>query len=228
MKNRKYLIVSPHSDDALLCCSHNLLYPEQYKVRVLTVENDEKRVKEDKALFDFLQIPYSHLEVDFRDESYYGYKGRYKDMTVESVYKFLREYFGAPKLNEIEEAIVSWVNDFLSHHDGYTVLAPWGVGHPFHLFVRETIQKTVSYAEYYRDFFHSFKKRAKPQVERQLEEYRLAKSFPVEEFKDVKWELAKKFYRSQSSFLFFEQGYIKKDLAEEVYLRKDDELPFVK
>lgn len=225
-KVKKYLLVSPHSDDALLCCSHTFFYPECYRVHVLTVENDERRVKEDEKLFGFLQIPYSHLEVDFRDESYYGYKQQYKDLDVESAYKYLREYFGTAKLNEIEEAIVNWVSSFLKHHDGYEVLAPWGVGHPFHLFVRETIQKTVSTAEYYRDFFHSFKKRAKPQLERQLEEYRLLKSFPVEEFKDVKWELATKFYKSQSSFFWFEKGYIEKDLAEEVYVRKDDELPF--
>ena len=46
---RKYLIIAPHSDDALFSCSHVLLLPE-YEVQVLTVENDEKRVKEDTVL----------------------------------------------------------------------------------------------------------------------------------------------------------------------------------
>ena len=45
IKWKKFLIVSPHSDDALFCCSHTLFLPE-YEVQVLTVENDPKRIAE--------------------------------------------------------------------------------------------------------------------------------------------------------------------------------------
>jgi hypothetical protein len=45
----------------------------------------------------------------------------------------------------------------------------------------------------------------------------VVRSVPVEDFADVKWQLASKFYRTQSGLLFYEQGYIKKNLPEEVY-----------
>lgn len=225
MEKEKYLIVQPHSDDALFCCSHILFQP-QYEVQVLTVENDPKRIAEDEKLYDFLNIPFFHLTADFHDESYYGFNERYKEVSVETAYKYLNEYFGRETLNEIEEMLVKWVRKFLKNNDGYKVLAPWGVGHPFHLFVRETLQTAMSCLEYYREFPHSYKKRSQPQVKKQLEEYTLKRVVEVGEFRDVKWKLASKFYKSQSGLLFYEQNYIKKDLPEEIYIREIDELPF--
>lgn len=223
---QKYLIVQPHSDDALFCCSHVLFFPE-YEVQVLTVENDERRISEDKRLSEFLNIPYHHLDVDFKDESYYGYNKTYPDgITLIDAYKYLNDYFGREKLNEIEEALKSWVKKFLKKNKDYKILAPWGIGHPFHFFVRETLQSAVSEMEYYREFPHSYKKRSQPQVERQKGEYELHRSVPVEEFHDVKWKLASKFYKSQSGLQFYEQGYIKKQLPEEIYIRVDYKLPF--
>lgn len=221
----KYLIVQPHSDDALFCCSHVLFQP-QYEVQVLTVEDNPKRINEDEKLYDFLNIPFSHLTVEFDDESYYGYNKEYKVVDVENSYKYLNEYFGREKLNEIEEALKEWVGKFLSKNDGWKILSPWGVGHPFHLFIRETLQTTVSYLEYYREFPHSYKRRSQPQVESQLKEYHLIRSVPVDEFHDIKWKLASKFYRSQSGLQFYEQGYIKKRLPEEIYVKNDEDLPF--
>lgn len=225
MKKEKYLIVQPHSDDALFCCSHILFQP-QYEVQVLTVENDPKRIAEDEKLYNFLNIGFSHLDTDFHDESYYGFNKRYKEVTVETTYEYLNEYFGRATLNEIEEMLVSGVRDFLKKNKAYTVLAPWGVGHPFHLFVRETLQGAMSCLEYYREFPHSYKKRSQVQVEKQLEEYTLKRSVPVVEFRDVKWKLASKFYKSQSSLLFFENRFIEKNLPEEIYIKDDDVLLF--
>lgn len=225
MKTEKLLLIQPHSDDILFCCSHLLFLP-QYEVQVLTVENDPKRIAEDEKLFDFLNIPFHHLELDFHDESYYEFHKNYKEVTVEATYKHLNEYFGRETLNEIEETLVNWVRKFLKKNKGYTVVAPWGVGHPFHLFVRETLQGALSYMEYYREFPHSYKRRSQPQVEKQKQEYTLKRSVPVEEFHEVKWKLASKFYRSQSGLQFYEQGYIKKQLPEEIYVREAGELPF--
>lgn len=223
---QKYLIVSPHSDDVLFCCSH-ILFGEEYEVQVLTVENDAKRISEDAKLFDFLNIKFHHLELDFKDESYYGYNKAYpKGVTLESAYKYLNEYFGRETLNEIGETLVNWVRKFLKKNKGYKVLAPWGVGHPFHLFVRETLQQACSDMDYYREFPHSYKRRSQAQVEEQKNEYYVERSVPVEEFADIKWKLASKFYRSQSGLLFYEQGYIKKNLPEEIYRRYDSDLPF--
>ena len=80
--------------------------------------------------------------------------------------------------------------------------------------------------EYYREFPHSYKRRSQHQVELQKQEYRMERSVPVQEFHEVKWKLASKFYRSQSGLLFYEQGYIKKELPEEIYVKEIDELPF--
>lgn len=127
----------------------------------------------------------------------------------------------------MRKTLVNWVRKFLKKNKGYTVVVPWGVGHPFHLFVRDVIQKSlVSNLLYYREFPHSYKRRSQPQVEKQKQEYTLKRSVPVEEFHEVKWKLASKFYRSQSGLQFYEQGYIKKQLPEEIYVREADELPF--
>lgn len=223
---QKYLIVSPHSDDALFSCSHVLFFPE-YEVQVLTVENDEKRVSEDAKLFEFLNVQYHHLELDFKDESYYGYNKLYpKGITLENACKYLKEYFGEDVLNEIEKNLIFFVRDFLKKNKGYKILAPWGVGHPFHLFVRETLQKAVSDMDYYREFPHSYKRRSQAQVEEQKKSWYLERSVLVDEFADIKWKLASKFYRSQSGLLFFEQGYIKKNIPEEIWRRNEDNLPF--
>jgi len=225
MKTEKLLLIQPHSDDILFCCSHLLFLP-QYEVQVLTVENDTKRILEDEKLFDFLNIPFHHLYLDFKDDSYYGFNKEYKEVTVEDAYKYLNEYFGRETLKEIEETLVNWVRKFLKENKGYTVVVPWGVGHPFHLFVRETLQSLVSNLLYYREFPHSYKRRSQPQVEKQKQEYSLERSVPVQEFHEVKWKLASKFYKSQSGLQFYEQGYIKKELPEEIYSRIIDDLPF--
>ena len=65
--------------------------------------------------------------------------------------------------------------------------------------------------EYYREFPHSYKRRSQAQVEEQKKEWYLKSSVPVEEFADIKWKLASKFYKSQSGLLFYENGYIKKN-----------------
>jgi len=77
MKTEKLLLIQPHSDDILFSCSHFLFLP-QYEVQVLTVENDPKRIAEDEKLFDFLNIPFHHLDLDFKDDSYYEFHKNYK------------------------------------------------------------------------------------------------------------------------------------------------------
>ena len=109
---------------------------------------------------------------------------------------------------------------FKKKHNDVQIVVPWGVGHPMHTFVRDTIESVTDGLWYYRDFPHSYKKRARQQVKEQLEDYELKESVSVAEFHDVKWDLAKKFYKSQSGLLWFEQSYIGKQLPEEVYVLK--------
>ncbi len=226
-RNKKLLLVQPHSDDILFSCSH-LLFDDSYEKEVLTIENNSKRIAEDEKLYSFLGIPFHHLEVEFDDQSYYGYHKQYKEVTIEQSYKYLREFFDSYTLNEIENAVENFLNKFFKRNkiEDVMVVAPWGVGHPFHLFVRDVLEKKISIMWYYREFPHSYKRRSQAQVNKQKKEYKLLSSTPVEDFDDVKWELAKKFYKSQSSLLWFEQGYINKRIPEEVYVNKEQILPF--
>lgn len=226
-RNKKLLLVQPHSDDILFSCSH-LLFDDSYEKEVLTIENNSKRIAEDERLYQFLGIPFHHLDVEFDDQSYYGYHKKYKEVTVEQSYDYLREFFDSYTLNEIEDAVEKFLSKFFKRNkvEDVTVVAPWGVGHPFHLFIRDVLEKKISVMWYYREFPHSYKRRSQAQVDKQKKEYKLLSSTPVEDFDDVKWELAKKFYKSQSSLLWFEQGYINKRIPEEVYVNKEQILPF--
>jgi len=82
MEEKKLLLVQPHSDDILFSCFH-LLIKEDVEVQVLTVENDPRRIEEDQKLYDFLNIPFHHLDLDFKDESYYGFKKEYPEVNLE-------------------------------------------------------------------------------------------------------------------------------------------------
>lgn len=217
MKKKKLLCIQPHSDDVLFSAAH-FLFDERCEVEVLTIEHNAKRVAEDEKLYEFLGIPCHNLNIQFDDQSFYGFHKKYKDVTLENSIEHLTEFFGSDKLEEIANAIKKFLK---SASSDVQVVVPWGVGHPFHIFVRDVVEKAVKKPLwYYRDFPHSYKKRALNQVKLQLEDFELLSSIPVAEFNDVKWDLAKKFYKSQSGLLWFEQGYIQKQLPEEVYVRK--------
>lgn len=221
-KKIKLLCVQPHSDDVLFSASH-FLFDDKYEVEILTIENNAKRVAEDEKLYEFLGIPYHHLKVEFDDQSFYGFHKKYNEVTSQNAVEWLEEFFGEETVGKIREEIISFIKKFCSEHPDVQIVVPWGVGHPFHIFVRDAIETATAGKEnlwYYRDFPHSYKKRAKSQVVAQLEDYELKESVSVSEFHDVKWDLAKKFYKSQSGLLWFEQGYIKKQLPEDIYVKK--------
>lgn len=216
MKKTKILAIQPHSDDVLLSAAHVLL-DGKHEVQVLCVESDPKRVPEDEKLYEFLGIPYANLGVEFVDNSYYEFRQQHKAYKIEEVTPFLIEYFGSDLLNKIQTALVKWITKFLQKNPDYKILAPLGIGHPFHLWVHEVIREIFPGALYYREFPHSFKRRAQEQLKEAQSRMELVKGVPIDDFADVKWQLASKFYRTQSGLLFYEQGYIKKNLPEEVY-----------
>lgn len=222
MRNgKKYLIISPHSDDALFSVGH-LIFSDK-DVSILTVENNPKRIEEDRKLYEFLSRNWNHLSVEFDDQCFYDFHKKYKSLNVSNGHDFLTEYFGRDKLEEIRKAIEGFVQNFINNSKKNVIIyIPWGVGHPFHLFVREVVYNKFKKnpIRYYRDFPHSYKRRATQQVNEQLLDYDLFKSYSVEEFADIKWQLARKFYKTQSGLLWFEQNYIKKNLPEEIYIRK--------
>lgn len=212
------LAIQPHSDDVLLSASHVLLNVK-FNTSVLCVECDPKRMAEDKRLFEFLQTSYDNLGIEFVDNSYYEFRDRYKKTgaTWEEVEPFCEEYFGADLLKRVRGALISKVREFLKKNPECEILAPMGIGHPFHQYVHETIRQNFPQARFYREFPHSFKRRAQEQLQEAQSRMHLVRSVPIDEWADVKWSLASKFYRTQSGLLFYEQGYIKKNLPEEVY-----------
>jgi len=216
-KVEKLLLIQPHSDDILFSCAHALL-GEGYEVQVLTVENNAKRIQEDKNLYEFLNIPFHHLTVEFDDQSYYGYFKQFKTVNHENALNYLTEYWGEDKLTEISQALYAFIRKFQKINPDYKIVAPFGQSHPFHYFVHWLISAQANY--FYREFPHSYKKRAKEQFENSLVDFELYKSIPTVEIHDIKFDLAKRFYKSQSGLLWFEQGYIKKMLPEEIYVNK--------
>ena len=219
----KFLIIQPHSDDALFCVSH-LIFSDK-DVSILTVENNPKRISEDEKLYEFLGKNYNHLSVDFNDQSFYKFYKQYSGLNNKNGNDFMKEYFGKEKLDEIRNAIEKFVSKFINKSKNKVVIyVTWGIGHPFHLFVREIVESAFSEKceiRFYRDFPHSYKRRAAQQIAEESLNFDLYKKYPVEDFADIKWDLARRFYKSQSGVLWFEQGYIKKNLPEEVYVRKD-------
>ena len=144
-------------------------------------------------------------------------------MTSQNAVEHLTEFFGEETLGKIFEEIVAFVYMFKKNNPDVHIVLPWGEGQPMHVFVRDTVETAFNgkgHFWYYRDFPHSYKKRARSQVQTQLESYKLLESVPVADFHDVKWDLAKKFYKSQSGLLWFEQGYIKKQFPEDIYVKK--------
>lgn len=216
---KKVLLIQPHSDDVLFSAS-NFLFNDKYEVEVLTIENNEKRVKEDTNLYDFLNIPYHHLDVEFADESFYSFHKKYKEVTSENAKIHLIDFFGEETVKAISDEVIKFIKKFKKKHSDVQIVVPWGVGHPMHCFIRDVIESQTDNLLYYRDFPHSYKKRAKSQVEAQMLSYKIFKTVPVDDFHDIKWELAKKFYKSQSGLLWFEQGYISKKLPEEIYIKR--------
>ena len=219
---KKILIIQPHSDDALFSVSH-LIFSDR-DISILTIENNPKRVSEDEKLYEFLGKNYHHLSVDFNDQCFYDFHKQYKSLNSKNGNDFLKEYFGEKKLDEIRKSVENFVSNFINKSKGRVVIyVPWGIGHPFHLFIREVIEYAFSKKQeirFYRDFPHSYKRRASQQIAEESLNFDLYKKYPVEDFADIKWDLARRFYKSQSGLLWFEQGYIKKNLPEEVYVRK--------
>lgn len=216
---KKLLIIQPHSDDALFSAA-SLMFDKRYDVSILTIENNAKRVKEDEELYKFLKIPYHHLTVEFDDQSFYSFHKKYASVTVANSYSHLEEFFGKTKVNEIRDEIEAFLKQFVEKHKDVQIVVPYGVGHPMHCFVRDVAERYTDGLWYYRDFPHSYKKRARHQMEEQSSTYKQLQVNDVKKFHDVKWTLIKKFYKTQSGVLWYEQGYIKKMLPEEIYIKK--------
>lgn len=215
----KYLIIQPHSDDALICCSHYLFNEECV---VLTIENNPKRIQEDNKVSEIINAEYKTLSVDIIEEAYSDYFKEYgKDavLTEDDVLVFFANRLGLEKIEKLSLELNNQLEEYRSK--GYQIICPMGVGHPFHFLVRILITNQKGFI-YYREFAHSYKRRAKRQFETEMQNLTLVLSDDNKDNHDVKFEVAQKCYKSQSGFFFYELGYIKKDIPEEFYKSNEE------
>ena len=221
---KKALLIQPHSDDILFSCSHILSGKGKKKfdsVEILTVENNPKRLLEDAKLLEhYPKLKKIHtLDVQIEDNSYYGYYKLHNEINDEIIIGHLTNYFGEKTLLQITDQLVEFVEEWMkdASQEGFdcTVYCCLGIGHPFHRFVKLVLDEYIDY--YYREWPHSYKKRNQPDFKAIVQGMKFAYEVDDEVMHNEKFAVAKKIYKTQSGLLFFEQGYIKKMLPEEIY-----------
>lgn len=219
----KCLIIQPHSDDAILCCS-NFIFGEDFLTKVLTVEKNDKRLLEDKQLSKFIGVKYMNLGIEVMDDYYsefFKVYGRDAVLSDDNVIPFYKERLGKDKIKELRKALRERVEHYIER--GYAIICPMGVGHPFHYLVRYLLRKIEDGFVFYREFPHSYKRKAAEQLNDCKRSFELLSEFSDKETNELKYELAQKFYKSQSGFFFYEHDKIKKLYPEEFYVYGDEE-----
>lgn len=215
----KILIIQPHSDDALLSCSR-FLFSEQDKVRVLTIDNDPKRIKEDEAVGRMIGIKYISLGFDIQDNN--DYKEFFKQFKGETlndvnVVKFYSSRFGK-RIKEFRTVLLNKIKHYINK--GYVIVCPLGIGHPFHYFVRMQLRNLEDTFIFYKEFPHAYKRKALEQLQDEEKRIDLLLTGDDKEINTLKYEVAQKCYKSQSGFFFYEHGNIVKLHPEEYYTLK--------
>lgn len=216
--DKKVLLIQPHSDDIILSASKYLYDPEYKKKVILTVENNPKRLLEDQEICNHFG---AHLIRLLTPSDSTGFHKEYyadnKVMDDMSAMKFCENKMGADNLSKVSEELEELVTNY--KNDGYEIVTCMGVGHPFHWLVRVITHNLADV--FYRDFPHSYKRRNQAYLVGIVDTL-----FQLKELSDEnhegKIELFKKYYKTQSSFLFFEQRYIDKALPEEYYEKIKD------
>lgn len=219
----KVLIIQPHSDDAILSCS-NFLFGEDFSTKVLTVEKNDRRLAEDKGLSKFIGVKYFNLGIEVFDDYYSEFfkkYGRGAELSDVNVVPFYTKRLGKEKVKELRKALRAKVEKYIGL--GYIIVCPMGVGHPFHYFVRYLLRKIESGFVFYREFPHSYKKKALNQYNKELGNLELLFNFDDKETNQLKYVVAQKFYKSQSGFFFYEHSNVEKLYPEEYYTYKSEE-----
>lgn len=217
---KKALLIQPHSDDILFSCSHVLAGKGKYKfdsVEILTVENNPKRLLEDaKLLVEYPKLKkINTLDIQIEDQSYYQYFKLHTEIDDAIVIDHLQNYFGEKVLMEITDQLVNFVEEWLQSNEGGVVFCCLGIGHPFHRYVKLILEDHIDF--YYREWPHSYKKRNKADFDALVQNMKFSYEVDDKPMHTQKFDVAKRVYKTQSGLLFFEQGYVKKQLPEEIY-----------
>lgn len=215
----KVLIIQPHSDDAILSCS-KFIFDKDFSAKVLTVEYNEVRLKEDENLYNFIKVKQISLKTKTKCESYTDFFNEFGKSAVlsdENVIPFYEKRIGKKNIEKLRNELLSKVNRYMDF--GYMILCPMGVGHPYHYFVRYLLRTIEDNFIFYREFPHSYKRKAKEQFENEMSNMELLCENSDAEINSIKYKIAQKFYKTQSGFFFYEQGNIQKLYPEEFYVK---------
>lgn len=224
-KKRNLLLIQPHSDDIIFSASNFLKERSKYnQVIMLTIEHNEKRLEEDSLLCEAFDMDLMTLKTKVSSENFHKeYYSDKKLMSDDSAMNFCHMKLGENKLKRLKNELDDILQLFSS--EKFLIVTCLGVGHPFHNLVRRL---TEDYSDlFYRDFPHSYKRRNKEYfVGLTNSEFKLKQVHELTGLKEEdganKFQFVKDFYKSQSSLLFFEQGYIEKMLPEEYYEKVKD------
>lgn len=224
-KKQNLLLIQPHSDDIIFSASNFLKEREKYgQVVILTIEYNEKRLKEDELLCKEFDVDLMTLKTKVSSENFHKeYYSEQKLMSDDSAMSFCHLKLGENKLKRLSKELDDTLSFFSS--ENFKIVTCLGVGHPFHWLTRKLTEDWASL--FYRDFPHSYKRRNKEYfVGITCTKFKLKESHELSGLKEDdgagKFQYVKDFYKSQSSLLFFEQGYINKMLPEEYYEKIED------
>ena len=220
-KKKNLLLIQPHSDDILFSASHFLFNKKKYgDIKILTVESNFDRLEEDLDICNHFGVKLERLVSEIHSENFHKeYYSLHKHMDDESALEFCQNKIGKKKLKELKKELTKVITKHKSK--GYKIVTCLGVGHPFHWLVR-TLTEDLSDL-FYRDFPHSYKRRNQPYINAIVgTQFNLKFLSNPKKRHDEKFDLIKKYYKSQSSLLFFEKRYIDKILAEEFYEKIED------
>lgn len=219
-KKQDILLLQPHSDDVLFSSSKFLFEREDYgDVKIMTLEDgNAKRVAEDVALCDLFRVRHETLGIDYEDTSYYEYYKKFKKFEPENCLPVLEDFYGLPFLKDMRKKLRNYVKKH--KENGYIVVTCLGIGHPMHDFLMENTKDLADL--FYRDFPHSYKRKAQDAFNSKIG-FELFDEFYNKEDHDMKFQIAKKIYKTQSGLLFYEKGYIDKQLPEQFYIYTGNE-----
>lgn len=209
---KKVLFIQPHSDDIVLSCFAKLM-DQDIEPTILTIEYFEKRSKEDKALAQVFPNIKLIEGLVFEDNSYKAYYGAnmHRKFVQEEVYDTILESLGEETTLEIAELIENTIESE-EWDEIYTCM---GSGHPLHWLVHELTKESAT--KFYRDWPHSYKKRNRDAFDQYATEFKFLEEIDDEEMLQMKHDVFKSFYKTQSGLLYFEQKNIENNFSEKYY-----------
>ncbi len=208
---KKVLFIQPHSDDIVLSCFSRLTAPD-IEPTILTIEHDQKRHEEDLKLVDLIPNLRLIQGIEFEDKSYSAYWG--DNMHRKFNPDEILETFEVGQKNKTLNKIANLISDTLND-DWDEIWTCMGIGHPLHWYVHEF---TKGYATgFYRDWPHSYKKRNLDFFNSYSKEFKFIGEIDDAETMEMKLEVFKGFYKSQSGLLYFEQKNVLNNFSEKYY-----------